>query len=171
MKLTGLNCSFHHCGMLFIRKTMMDIVCFRQILSFDAVLQLIIIISLHFHSKSIRIVHFVLVYLPESNAAAHIMATEHHARLFVDTYRNGKHIAYHRSIEMNVNVSTDTVMDTPWIWPEKGEKERNKKLLETLRWHWMKKNRNRRKFSLKPSAILYSKYLRQGEERKCGIIC
>lgn len=41
-----------------------------------------------------------------------INAIEPIARTFVETYRNGKHIAYQRSIEMNVNVSTDTVTET-----------------------------------------------------------
>lgn len=39
-------------------------------------------------------------------------AIEPNALILVDTYRSGKHIAYQRSIEMNVSVNTDTVMDT-----------------------------------------------------------
>lgn len=51
-------------------------------------------------------------FLPESKAAIHINAIEPQARPFVETYRSGKHIAYHRSIEMNVSVSTETVTET-----------------------------------------------------------
>lgn len=54
----------------------------------------------------------MLSNLPERRAVIHIIATEHHARPFVETYRSGKQIAYHRSIEMNVNVKTDTVTET-----------------------------------------------------------
>lgn len=63
------------------------------------------------------------MYLPDRSAAIHIIATEHQARPFVDTYRNGKQIAYHRSIEMNVNVSTDTVTET--VYTERKYSEKN----------------------------------------------
>lgn len=49
---------------------------------------------------------------PDSNATIQMNAMEPIARSFVDTYRNGKQIAYHRSMEMNVSVSTDTVTET-----------------------------------------------------------
>lgn len=51
-------------------------------------------------------------YLPDARATSHINAIEPTARTLVETYRNGKHIAYHRSMDMNVNVKTDTVTDT-----------------------------------------------------------
>lgn len=36
------------------------------------------------------------------------------ARVVVDLNFNGKQIAYQRSTEMNVNVSTETATDTVW---------------------------------------------------------
>lgn len=54
----------------------------------------------------------VTEYSPETKANVQINAIDPIARPFVETYRNGKHIAYHRSSDMNVNVNTDTVTDT-----------------------------------------------------------
>lgn len=51
-------------------------------------------------------------YLPDTRATIQINAIEPTARTLVETYRKGKHIAYHRSMDMNVNVRTDTVTDT-----------------------------------------------------------
>lgn len=50
--------------------------------------------------------------LPETTANVQINAIDPIARPFVDTYRSGKHIAYQRSSDIKVNVSTDTVTDT-----------------------------------------------------------
>lgn len=51
-------------------------------------------------------------YLPDTRATIHINAIEPTARRLVETYRKGKHIAYHRSMDMKVKVNTDTVTDT-----------------------------------------------------------
>lgn len=63
-------------------------------------------------------------FLPESKAAIQISAIEHQARPFVETYRSGKHIAYHRSIEINVSVSTETVTETVYKLTKESEKRK-----------------------------------------------
>lgn len=55
---------------------------------------------------------WLYLYLPESRATSQMKAIDPMARSLVETYRNGKQMAYHRSIEMNVRVRTETVTDT-----------------------------------------------------------
>lgn len=51
-------------------------------------------------------------YLPEPKPMSQIIAMDRQARSGFGLYRNGKQIAYHLSIDMNVKVNTDTVTDT-----------------------------------------------------------
>jgi hypothetical protein len=55
--------------------------------------------------------HIHVYNLPNSMPIIHITAIERQARSGRGLYRNGKQIAYHRSMEMNVNVRTDTVTE------------------------------------------------------------
>lgn len=50
--------------------------------------------------------------LPVNSATNHIIAIAVFALPVVDLNFNGKHIAYHLSIDINVNVNTDTTTDT-----------------------------------------------------------
>lgn len=52
------------------------------------------------------------VYLPDINATIHMKAIDPIARTFVETYRNGKQMAYQRSIEIKVSVNTETLTET-----------------------------------------------------------
>lgn len=62
--------------------------------------------------KYLRQFSHAIAKLPEISATSQIKAIDPMARSFVDTYRRGKQIAYHRSMEMKVSVNTDTVTDT-----------------------------------------------------------
>lgn len=50
--------------------------------------------------------------LPDKKAIIHMTPSVRQARSGFGLYRNGKQIAYHRSMEMNVRVKTDTVTET-----------------------------------------------------------
>lgn len=63
-----------------------------------------------FHSSKINLLE--TYHLPIANDIIQIIIIDILARIVVDLNFRGKHMAYHRSTEINVNVSTETATDT-----------------------------------------------------------
>lgn len=76
----------------------------------------LVLLRIKYTAKSFRLLtnQQALIFLPISNDTIQIIIMEIFARVVVDLNFNGKQIAYHRSTEMKVRVSTETATETVW---------------------------------------------------------